>query len=126
MRRTALASFGSCHSTGVTAFGSNIATLIDALCASNPTKVIPSFMTGSFRMRLWRFERQPAFFGGFAPPMSPFDKATLRQEPVTSRFVPTTLGRAVPLGCFLDAIRSVPAITRVAAMVCPPRAFHRV
>ena len=81
--RIAAASLGTCHSIAVSRPGISMATLIHTLCASNPTKVIPS-IAGSFRMRLWRLTRQSAVRDGCLPSLSPFRSATLRLEPAFS------------------------------------------
>ena len=60
-----------------------MATLIHALCASSPTKVVTSIV-GSFRMRLWRFTRQSAVCDGRWPSLSLLPRATLRLEPAFS------------------------------------------
>ena len=51
-RRIAFGSFGTVHVTGVARVPTSIAINRSFLCASIPTYVITSFMTGSLRLRL--------------------------------------------------------------------------
>jgi hypothetical protein len=53
-RRTAFGSFGTVQLTGVVWSPISIAMKRSFLCASTPTYVVPWFMTGSYRVRLWR------------------------------------------------------------------------